>query len=158
MASKQVLGRVPRFTATGRSPRTGGCDGYLELSYAELVSVFGRPNGRNDSYKTSTNWFIEEGATGGTLEVFDYKETVLYSRRMLTVAGFRRRPSYDWHVGVSRPGLLDDLAEYLSERLGRTVLAWHTSEQKPTLVPVMAPCDPAPADEMAGAGAHRCAG
>lgn len=138
MANKTVTGRVPRFDTTSRSPRTGGLDGYLSASYAELVSVFGRPNGKNDGHKTSTNWFIEEGATGLTLEVYDYKETVLYSRRMPSVAGFRRRHSYDWHVGCSVPGLLEGLAAYLSERLGREVTCWRAGQAKPKPAPAEA--------------------
>jgi hypothetical protein len=100
----------------------GSLIGYVTLSFKDLKKIFGAPNGGTDGYKVSTSWKIVDTVTGNVFEIYDYKETNLYERGMPSPAAFRRRDSYDWHLGGSK---LDKaaLSAFLSEKLGFDVRA-----------------------------------
>jgi hypothetical protein len=76
-----------------------GFKGYLETSFEELVKHFGMPNGEGDDYKVSTEWILED-EKGRIVTIYDYKETNLYSRSYPSVEQFRKRKSYQWHIGA----------------------------------------------------------
>jgi len=95
----------------------GSLIGYVLMSYADLVKVFGKPNGYSGD-KVSTSWMIEDTVTGNVFEIYDYKETNLYERGMQSVAGFRKRPSYDWHLGGTKLHK-QALSRFLNEKLGQ---------------------------------------
>jgi hypothetical protein len=98
----------------------GSLRGYVTLSYADLVKVFGEPNSEGDEYKVSTSWTLVDQETGDGVEVYDYKETSLYSSSYPSVESFRALPEYDWHLGG---GTIDfrALSSFLSKKLGRTI-------------------------------------
>lgn len=88
---------MDRFITTDEA---GGYSiGEVECSYADLVKVFGEPNGEGDGYKVSTSWCVQDTETGESVEIYDYKETSLYSPGYPSVEAFRARPSYEWHIG-----------------------------------------------------------
>lgn len=99
---------------------TGGLTGYVTASYKELVSVLGRPSA-GDEYKMSTTWLLIDTKLFSRFVVYDYKQTVLYSRSMPSVRKFRALPVYDWHVRGCDPITLAAFAEFLSKKLGREV-------------------------------------
>jgi len=108
-----------RFSPTGRNVR-GGHAAYVNATFAELVSVFGPPNGGTDNYRVSTRWVIKDTVTGNVLDIYDYKETSTYSPKLPSVADWRARTEpHEWHVGgqVDR----DQLKEFLATKLGRKV-------------------------------------
>jgi len=92
--------------------------GYITLSYAELVQLFGEP-GFDDGYKVSSEWAIVGPRVYCT--IYDYKETNLYDDDLPSVDEFRALPSYEWHIGGSCD--IPRFARWISEQLGREV-AW----------------------------------
>lgn len=116
MAQTNTARFVPSNTYQG-----GALAGYVTLSYKELVKVFGKPQGRTDEYKVSTSWEIRDTETGVSFEIYDYKETKLYSEDLPSVTAFRRLPSYRWHLGGGGIDMIA-LSAFLSEKLGRNVL------------------------------------
>lgn len=121
-----------RFAPTNR-PVMGHFLGIINASYAELVRAFGEPNGASDDYKVSTSWSIEDALTGNVFELYDYKETNMYSNDLPSVEEFRQLPSYDWRIGGHDGGSgscsasrreYDEaaFAQFLTLKLGRTVV------------------------------------
>lgn len=93
-APKEFTGE---FRPTDKDPLVGFV-GYLETSFEKLVSHFGLPNGEGADYKVSTKWILED-RKGHIITIYDYKETNLYSNEYPTVDKFRKRKSYQWHIG-----------------------------------------------------------
>lgn len=115
------MAKGDRFVRNTDSDSDGGClIGYVTLSYKELVKIFGKPNGGTDGYKVSTSWDIIDTVTGNVIELYDYKETKQYDSHLQSVAAFRKRDSYDWHIGGSKfdPAAL---SIFLSSKLPRSV-------------------------------------
>ena len=77
----------------------GSLVGVFYCSYRELVGAFGRPNGKSDGYKVSTEWIVKDTVTGHIFTIYDYKATKLYSSSLPSVRAFRSRESFDWHIG-----------------------------------------------------------
>lgn len=99
LVPKEFTGKV---RPVDRLPYGTSLIGYLETSFETLVKHFGLPNGTGDDYKVSTEWILEDDK-GRTITIYDYKETNLYSSENPTVEQFRRRKSYQWHVGGQTP-------------------------------------------------------
>jgi hypothetical protein len=92
--------------------------GYITASHDELVSVFGLPKDV-DGDKVSTQWIVQAGNT--QYSIYDYKETNVYDDRLPSVEQFRARASYEWHIGGFDNKHIADLAEFISEKIGRKV-------------------------------------
>lgn len=127
-----LLARSPKsfsgklFRPTRKNPiRHISFAGYVESSFAELVSLFGLPNSPGDNYKTSTECVLEY-EKGQFAKIYDYKETILYSRSMESVDKFRRRKLYGWHIAATTVAtsnaLLDVINTNSNEKKSNTQL------------------------------------
>lgn len=68
--------------------------GELDVSYAELVEVYGEPNAKADMYKTDAEWLLQ--APDGTVAtIYNYKS----GRSYLGNEGDAVEDIRDWHVG-----------------------------------------------------------
>lgn len=65
--------------------------GYLDISYSELVDVLGEP-GDGDAYKVDAEWDLTDGERVATL--YNYKDGPNYNDGAGSVANIR-----DWHIG-----------------------------------------------------------
>ena len=77
---------------------------FLQCSYDDLVKVLGHPQvdalvDDEADYKTSSEWIVFDRMTGSVFTVYDYKATGVYESGLPTVESFRKRASYDWHIG-----------------------------------------------------------
>lgn len=92
--------------------------GYIKASHDELVRVFGLPKDV-DGDKVSTRWTVK----GGSIQysIYDYKMTNVYEDDLMSPEQFRALPSYEWHIGGFDNKYVSDLADFLSEKLGRKV-------------------------------------
>ena len=70
----------------------------INCSYSALVEIFGEPNSEGDGCKVSTEWILES-ENGAIVTIYDYKETDLYDKELLSVEQFREQESYYWHIG-----------------------------------------------------------
>lgn len=72
--------------------------GYVTASYSKLVEMFGQP-ADGDGCKVSTEWaFTDE--SGNAVTLYDYKQTSMYDDGLPSVAEFRARSAYEWHIGA----------------------------------------------------------
>ena len=73
---------------TSNSVKGGGTClmGYVDVSYAKLVSVFGKPM-PGDGYKTKAEWVIQDIDSGVVATIYDYKS---YKNP---------ESNSEWHVG-----------------------------------------------------------
>lgn len=85
------------------------------LPFSRLVALFGPPNSQGDGYKVSTEWVLEEIATGDVVTIYDWKETSLYD-------GFGRTPDElrtdlhgtQWHIGAYSKEPAERLVRYIT--------------------------------------------
>ena len=70
-----------RFNGTSLS-------GYLDISYGELVLMFGRPQGPTPDGKTTAEWLLI--IDGHPVSIYNYKPNVFKTQER------------DWHVGGHR--------------------------------------------------------
>ena len=103
------------------SSRVGtSLQGEFTASYAEVARVFGEAE-TVDGDKVSTQWTLK--SPGGKVHaIYDYKATNVYEDDLPSVEEFRAEPSYRWHVGAFSTAEVQSLKDYLSEKLGRTVV------------------------------------
>lgn len=73
--------------------------GYITLSFADLVATFGQPE-ESDGYKVSTEWTFEAD-NGQVFALYDYKDTNLYDKGLPSVEQFRALRSFEWHIGAN---------------------------------------------------------
>lgn len=71
--------------------------GRIDVSYDDLVKLFGEPNGYGDDYKISTYWTLEDNK-GRVATIHDWKNTNLYEDDLPSVEEFRKFPSYQWTI------------------------------------------------------------
>ena len=111
-----------RFVPAGNATHAyGALIGYIECSYAQLVDVFGVPNGDTDDYKVSTSFLVRDTAAGVTIEIYDYKATNLYDKSAPSVAQFRAEPKYRWHIGGMSADIAS-LAQFIHEKTAQPCL------------------------------------
>lgn len=110
-----------RFIAA-RGARGGYLQGYVNLGYADIVKMFGEPNGIGCD-KVSTEWQIKDTRTGKFFRLYDYKETELYDPSLPSVASFRARDVYEWHIGCEdmSPRDVANLEQFFAQKMGRPV-------------------------------------
>lgn len=95
--------------------------GYVTVSYADLIKTFGEPNDTGDDYKTDAQWFFMTDY--GAVSIYNYKDGKNYNGETGTdVADIT-----DWHIGGLLPTVVDIIEkalvenkkiEYVSTRLG----------------------------------------
>ncbi len=126
----------PTFTVT-REHAGGTClRGYATFAYADLVRVLGEPS-KSDGYKVSTEWTLV-GDDGSPWTIYDYKATSLYGEDLPSVRRFRKRASYDWHIG----GRTEDdaktpaLVAWLKARIAELPAQPPPEKKKPKVRPI----------------------
>lgn len=91
--------------------------GYLDVSYAELVQAFGQP-GPGDGYKVDAEWTLmfegaEDGSEPVAATIYNYKTGPNYgSEDALPVEDIR-----DWHIGGVSPDAVDLVRAAFRERV-----------------------------------------
>jgi len=71
--------------------------GELTASYAEIVAVLGKPNRKNDGYKTDAEWAFEKDGVIFTL--YNWKD----GKNYLGKEGLPVREITEWHIGGKTP-------------------------------------------------------
>jgi hypothetical protein len=102
----------PKVWPSDDTPYNTSFIGYLDTSFENLIRHFGLPNGIGDDYKVSTKWILHD-YKGRIITIYDYKETNLYSDENPSVEEFRRRKSYQWHIGGTTPEAAQLLVEII---------------------------------------------
>ena len=67
--------------------------GYIDISYAELVEMLGEPIG-DDGYKVDAEWAILFGS-GQVATIYNYKD----GRNYMGDEGLDKEDIRDWHIG-----------------------------------------------------------
>lgn len=90
---------------TTQQPNGTGMQGYLDASYAELVSAFGQPNGTPSiDGKVNNSWVII--VDGLICTIYDYKENLATGRHEA------------WHIGGKAKACVQLVTEAFLERKG----------------------------------------
>lgn len=76
------------FFATGTSLM-----GRIDVSYKELVNIFGKPNELGDDYKVDAMWLIF--TPDGVATIYNYKD----GKNYLGNEGLAIKDITDWHIG-----------------------------------------------------------
>tara|TARA_R100000664_G_scaffold8345_1_gene13797 strand:+ start:88 stop:426 length:339 start_codon:yes stop_codon:yes gene_type:complete len=80
---------------------------YLNVSYSELVEVFGEPK-EGDGYKIDSNWEVEF-EDGAVATIYNYKTGINY----LGVEGQHKEHIRIWHIGGHSNDVIDRIFELL---------------------------------------------
>ena len=90
--------------------------GSFRCSYKKLVDILRLPNSESDEYEVSTEWVLCDKEKN-VVALYDWKETDLYSDDLPSVEEFRRRRSYDWHIGARDKKTADAFIEWLKDKV-----------------------------------------
>ncbi len=71
----------------------GSYKGALDISYAELVELFGEPNTSGDAYKVDAQWSLD--FDGHYISIYNYKD----GKNYLGSDGLDIEDIRDWHIG-----------------------------------------------------------
>ncbi len=83
-----------------------GLQGYIDISYAELVEVLGDGVGGSDDYKTDADWTILFGS-GTVATIYNYKDGPNYCG----AEGLDKEDIRDWHIGGKSAASVRKVAE-----------------------------------------------
>jgi hypothetical protein len=97
---------VPSRSAIGTS-----LTGYIDLTYNELVSIFGKPNSKGDQYKVDWEWIIMLNDT--IITIYNYKSGPSYGNK-----GIKAKDIDDWHIGSKHSYDLRILEDYIKQETG----------------------------------------
>lgn len=67
--------------------------GEMQITYAQIVKVFGKENSKGDEYKTQAEWHIM--TPDGIATIYDYKQGKAYCGH----EGIAKSKVTDWHIG-----------------------------------------------------------
>ncbi len=67
--------------------------GEMDISYKEIVAVFGKEDSDGDGYKVQAEWFIQ--TPDGIATIYDYKQGKDYNG----ASGIVKSKVRDWHIG-----------------------------------------------------------
>ena len=88
-----------------------GClQGYLAVTYARLVEVFGEPNSGNDGYKTDAEWTIKFPDCT-IASIYNYKDGKNYEG----ADGLAVEDITEWHIGGKTKKSLTYIKQVLQE-------------------------------------------
>jgi len=85
-----------------------GLIGYLEITYQNLVSLFGEPT-KGGGYKTDAEWHLK--TPNGVISIYNYKD----GRNYLGDKGKNAENITDWHVGGSNKEAYDFIVTYIKK-------------------------------------------
>ena len=81
--------------------------GAVDISYADLVRVFGEPNrGESADQKVLVEWVLRTPV--GVATIYNYKSGVNWTAR-----GLEAKDIYDWHIGGRSADVADVLIAHL---------------------------------------------
>ena len=75
--------------------------GEIDISYKELVSIFGEPHSKGDGYKVDAQWLLQFNTPEGPVvaTIYNYKTGKSYLGR----SGMATSRIRDWHIGGKEP-------------------------------------------------------
>lgn len=106
-------GEVKKTEGKFPYPKNGSClQDYINISYKNLVKVFGKQNDKTDEYKTDAEWFIKTPA--GFATIYNYKDGKNYNGK----DGLEIKNIMDWHIG----GENRNTAEYIFTAIKKNLI------------------------------------
>ena len=81
--------------------------GYVDVSYEELVRIFGKPNAKGDCYKIDAEWEIQ--TPFGVATIYNYKD----GKNYMGDEGVEVEEITEWHIG----GHNKETAGYIVEKI-----------------------------------------
>lgn len=104
MSKRPKKYKLPKYTGKWHST---WLQGYIDISYAELVEAFGPPHHTGDEYKTDAEWELQ--TPDGLATLYNYKDGKNYNgEEGLAVEDIR-----DWHIGGADYAVVDHIFEAL---------------------------------------------
>jgi len=92
--------------------------GYMNLTYDEIVSIFGKPNSKGDQYKVDWEWEFTLNDT--PITIYNYKTGPSYGFKKV-----KAKDIEDWHIGSKYSYDLKILEDYIKQEypqyIGRTL-------------------------------------
>ena len=82
----------------------------IEITYSELVTMFGEPNAENDGYKVDAEWKIN--TPYGVATIYNYKTGKNYLRD----EGKEVKDITDWQIGASDKRSSDLLVSIIEDK------------------------------------------
>ena len=84
--------------------------GYVDVSYGDLVKVFGEPNSQGDDYKVDAEW-------NGTINdlaftIYNYKD----GKNYVGAKGKKVEDIRDWHIGGKSLEVVQLVNDYIFEQ------------------------------------------
>ena len=75
--------------------------GEIDISYKELVSIFGEPHSKGDGYKVDAEWILQFNTPEGPVvaTIYNYKDGKNYLGR----SGMATSRIRNWHIGSKEP-------------------------------------------------------
>ena len=89
-----------------------GLEGYIDISYAELVAVLGEPTDHYDDHKSDAEWCILFGS-GQCATIYNYKD----GRNYMGLDGKDKEDIRDWHIGGKTNAVLRKMSELFPKQL-----------------------------------------
>ena len=84
---------------------SGTClQGYVSVSYAKLVELFGLPHSHGDGYKVDAQWCFEL-SSGNIVTIYNYKDGKNYNG----MSGLAVDEITEWHIGGNTLNVNDEL-------------------------------------------------
>jgi hypothetical protein len=85
----------------------GSLQGYIDISYAELIEKLGAPSENFDDYKSDAEWTLKfEDGTGAT--IYNYKT----GKNYCGAEGLETEDIRDWHIGGESKKAVEKVFEY----------------------------------------------
>ena len=81
--------------------------GGVDTSYKNIVAKFGKPNEKNDGYKTDAEWLIMTDK--GHATIYNYKD----GKNYLGKEGLNKTDITEWHIGGENQEVADIINDYL---------------------------------------------
>ena len=88
----------------------------INISYQNLVEIFGKPNGQTDKYKTTMEWDLEN-EKGNVVSIYDYKMTSLYDKLYPAPKEFKNDKAIDFRIGGFETDVADALYKYIESKI-----------------------------------------
>lgn len=90
----------------GRYVGGTGLEGYIDISYAELVAVLGEPIEVFDTNKSDAEWVVQFGS-GQVATIYNYKD----GRNYMGKDGKDKEDIRNWHIGGKTQAVLQKMSE-----------------------------------------------
>ena len=100
--------KVKNFSVKNVAFESSSLQGYLnDVTYKEIVSVFGSPNAESDGYKTDAEWEIKfDDGTYAT--IYNWKNGKNYCGK----SGTPKTKITEWHIGGNNQKAVERIKEW----------------------------------------------